>query len=465
MANQPHTPKSFREFVEQIILSESTASLTAYAVESLLHVMRGNDALSEDLLRQWIAVMILSGKKVSTCKRYFGKLHAIWNDWSGGTSASDPFTATVSLFATLHDSAIRQTEHNLSLVRRLLAKDEKSADRLTINIFFYLLYNPQASISDVINLTFGNAPRFCPQLDEIISTADSSHGRKYVFDLRQGKSRPAEISRRIIAQLLQLLTAAGMRFDGGFCRESITSLWIAAALHAGIPFADIRACVRDLPHDCSVLSIIRPSDLSTPEKEAVISSIADTINSHSSRWYVMKLRQGVSVDDIKENIEEKLPGRLGSMTFFYPTRSEVRKEGRRRIVEEVPYLPDILFFKAQTNKVKSLFANIGDLAWCFRTTNSPDSDYAVISNRQMTVFQQCIGRFTPDIHMELVDSRQPLAKGRRVKIVGGIMAGYEGEILDIDGSPGNRVFYLSITDNRKARWTAHVDDLFIQPLP
>lgn len=465
MLDQRYTAISFKEFAEQILESESQKTLTAYALDSVLSAMRKEDvaAIDADFLKLWIASMAIEGKKISTCKRYFGKIHSLYNEWSG-EAGNGMFAEVLPLFANLQEANVDEANNNLALVKRLLGRSEQSADWQTVCIFLYLLYSPSASLEDVVNLTFSDAKPFCAQVDDIVNSFNSSYGRKYVFELKQGKSRPHEIIQRLTRQLQALLTSVGMRFSTGFSRGSITSLWISAALKCGFDIDIIKACVGVVSPEYSVLSIVKKRDIDDYAREAVACEVADSINNYASRWFVMKLRQGTTVADVKESIAEKLPGRLNSMTLFYPTHVEMHKEGRKRVVEEIPYLPNILFFKTQSNRVKSLFANIGDLAWCFRTSNSPESDYAVISNRQMAIFQQCIGRFTPDIRMGLVDGQQQLEKGRKVRVTGGIMAGYEGEIVDVENEPGRRIFFLSIADNQKAWWTVKVEDVFIQPI-
>lgn len=466
MADQQYTKLKFRNFAEQIKQSVCTKSLNEYALVSLLDVMEkeGVEDLDENILKLWIADMAIKGKKVSTCKRYFGKIHTLYNEWCNTTDNNKIFEAVSPVFSELRNSDTQESVNNLNFVKRLIDKTEQSDDRQLSRIFFYLLYNPSASLADVVNLTFTDAPRFCPQIDDIINSSNSSHGRKYVFRLKQGKSRPHEIAEKLTKDLGELLTAAGMRFENGFSRSSISSLWIAAALKCGLRLQLIRNCVGMIPKEYAMLTLVEKGDISEFTKEAVICTVADSINNFATRWFVMKLRQGVSVNDIKERIDEKLPGRLSSMSLFYPTRAEIRKEGNKRIIDEVPFLPNVLFFRTQSNKLKSLFANIGDLAWCFKASNSADSEYAVIPHKQMQIFQQCIGNFTSDIKMELVNGSQSLERGRKVKVTGGIMAGYEGEIIDIKEEPGKRMFFLSISDNLRARWTAHVEDVFLQPI-
>ena len=462
---QQVTRLSFVDFAEQILTTEPQKSVTHYALSSFTELMRSEfvmDAPDAAFIRLWIASEVTGGKKVGTCRRYFGKLHSLYSEWAG-SEAHDPFTELTPLFDTLQDADTKEVEQNLRLVKRLLGKNEKSADWQLVRIFFYLLYNPAATLADVASLTFDNAPRFCPQLNDLVSATPATHGRKYVFDLKQGKARPAEIERKLLRELSELLTATGMRFGSGFARGSITALWVAAARSLDISLADIRACIAEVPRELSALAIVEPSDIIPEAREHYICRVADSINDYTSRWFVMKLRPGVTVDELKDAINTALPGRLASMTLFYPTRTEVQKKDHRRVSREVPYLPNIVFFRTQANRVKSLFASIGDLAWCFRTSNSPESDYAVVSNSQMAIFQQCIGRFTDDIQVNLVDASTALRPGRRVKVVGGIMAGYEGEILDVTDEPGRRIFFLSIGGTHLASWTAHVDDIYLQP--
>lgn len=465
MECQSDNKVSFKNFAEQIISSEPAKSLTSYALASLTAVLQseGADCPDEEIIRRWIAIMAVGGKKTSTCKRYFSKAHSVYRAWCGN-SGVDPFDAVLPQLNSLQEVSSAEAEHNSDKVRRLLHRSEKSTDRQTAAVFLYLLYNPEATIADAVNLSFGSEPEFCPQITDIVSTFDSSHGRKYVFDLKQGKSRPNEIARNLTVAMRDMLTAAGMRFEQGFSRASITAMWIALALKANVSIRDIRACIGQVPAEYGALAIINAGELAVASKERIICRVADTVNSCATHWYAMKLRPGVGIEDITNAIANKFPDGSNTITTYYPTRKEIRKEGKKRVVGEVPYLPGILFFKTRPDKIKSLFARIGDLAWCFRTSNSAESDYAIIPHRQMADFQRYIGHFTADVKMELADINRSLEKGRMVRISGGIMAGYEGEILDVEDEPGKRVFFLSITGNTKASWTAYVDDVFIEAI-
>jgi len=462
---QHNNKLTFSEFAEQILSGTACGSITAYSLSSLLVILHRDNIRTLDaaVIRYWLAAMLVGGKKLSTVRRYFGKIHSLYNEWQG-RSDEDPFEDVRPSLDLMTETPTGEYAVNFGLIKRLLNRSVKSEDHQLISIFFYLLYSPEATIADVVNLTFQSAPCFCHQIDDIISSRDSSHGRKYVFDLKQGKSRPNEICRKLVRQLMELLSSVGMNFTNGFSRDSITSLWITAAVKAGVDICDIRACLSTVPKSYPAISVLAECKIDESRRKDIICKVADSINSHVGRWFVMKLRQGISVADIENRIRETLPGRLETMLLFSPSKKEIRKEGRKRVEEEIPYLPGILFFKTQTDKVKSLFANIGDLAWCYKNSNSPDGEYSVISHGQMIAFQRCIGQFTPDIKMELVDLDRPLERGRRVRVIGGVMAGYEGEILDVEGEPGRRIFYLSLNSSTMVKWTARVEDIFLEPL-
>lgn len=462
MRNQEDSELTFKDFVEQTLAGSEPKSIVRYSLESFLGSIdeQGADAVTPSVLKQWIAAELIAGKKPSTVRRFFMKVHALFGRWKP-EGEPDCFDEVAPVFASLREQNPAEPARNLEIASRMAVR--KAASVVT-DVFFYLLYLPKATLVDVVTLTFDNAPQGCPQIDDIIDSAERARGRKYVFPLSQGKSRPSETERNLTAQLHAMLTSAGMEFAGGFSRLSLTAIWIAAAIRAGVTLPEIRACISIVPPEFSALSLIERQDISVERRRSVICRVADRVNSSAKRWFVMKLRRGATAIRVKERTEELLPGRLSTMDFFYPTRTEIRKEGRRRVAEEIPYLPDMLFFKTQPGKVKSLFAAIGDLAWGYKAGNTPDAGYSMIPNREMLVFQRSVAQFTPDMRIYLADPAGDLEPGRRVRITGGIMEGYEGQIIDVATDSGHRIFSLALASNLHARWEAQVDDTLIQPL-
>ncbi len=158
---------------------------------------------------------------------------------------------------------------------------------------------------------------------------------------------------------------------------------------------------------------------------------------------------------------------MRKVTLYYPTREIVFKENKKIIKREVPYIPGLLFFRIGTNQIVPLMREIGDLAWCYKERNSPGANYSVIPRVEMERFQRYVGKFTEDVEMELA-SNSSLGIGRRVRITGGMMEGYEGEIQDIEESTENgcrrRLFQLNISSDQALRWTVSIEDVYIEAI-
>lgn len=460
----------FLSFVELVVGRPDAKPTTVHAAESFAAAMTagGFDDVSEDALRFWGASAMTGGMKRSTFRRYLGAVHTLYNDYVGDCAAGDDsmFSSVIEAVGHLADGCPAEAKANLELVKRLTVKREGSEEWQTASIFFYLFFCPVATVSDVARLTFDDASAtFCPQVEAIVDKMRGSGRRKYVFDLRQGKARAGQIERELLRDLGELLGAVGMKFPAGFSRESITAMWIAAARRSGIDLRDVRAVVGTVPTEFSALALLRRESIEPGRREAIVCRVADSIDDRTPRWFVMKIRQGVRAEELMDRIKAMNGEAREAVQIFYPMRTVVRKEDGRLLEEEVPVIADLMFFKTQRSRVRELFAEIGDMAWCFRVNRNPESDYSVISNRQMAMFQQCVGQFTPDIRLTLVDrASSSLQRGRRVRIIGGIMAGYEGEIIDIDESSGRRAFLLNLTSSLTARWEIVVDEAVIEGL-
>jgi hypothetical protein len=144
----------------------------------------------------------------------------------------------------------------------------------------------------------------------------------------------------------------------------------------------------------------------------------------------------------------------------------VFKENKKIIKREMPYIPGLLFFKIGENNIAPLFREIGDLAWCYRERPSQDAPYSIIPRSEMERFQRFVGKFTDDVEISL-SGKESLGIGRRVRITGGLMEGYEGEIYDIEeskDSTGRRMFQLNLSSDQALRWTVSIEDIYIEPI-
>lgn len=455
----------FCEFVENKI-AKTDDSFLAYAGASFLKSCKAHkfDEISDEALQTWVIDMILAELKKSTRKKYFGKVYSLYKEWDGYTAGVNPFEQSKVLLE--YDGECNHAPENLSLIPRLLKRCESAADDEVGFAFLYLLYNVEASLSEVINLKFGSQTVDVSQIEDIVETMRKSSRKKYVFGLEQGKKRETQISRELLHDLWSTANLLGFDFGNCFSRESITSIWIAAAMKAGIPIAEICGLVKQIPTEYSYLKTVSRVSLTANRKRTVLQKVADSINDNTRQWFIMKLRSGKTPDDIKEAIAENFAEMVSDTIFYHPTHQVVRYDKKnKKIREEVPYLPGILFFKTRRDKVGALFSRIGDLAWCYKMSNTPDSPYCTIPIGEMKKFQKYIGQFTPDIKMELVSRDDALALGTTVRINGGgMMEGRIGIIQSVKKANGTRTYTLILSDRDVAMWTVKdIDEVYIEP--
>lgn len=465
--NQHIDNDKFLTHVVQIFDDAKPKSMQFYAFGSFVETVRkyGIRTFDEASLKLWIADMYMKGMKVNTVQRYVGKLHTVYNSSHKGTeNQNDPFADLHSCFNTTYQVSDENVEYNVDVIKRIFGKDESSKDWASVAMFFYLLYNADTTMLDMVDVRFDNAPEYCPQVVEIVRSRDKSNGRKYLFKLEQRQIRPSQIFRQVTDDLTSVMKASGMKSLQGTIREEITALWVNTALKCGVDIRDIRSVIPAVPYQYRALTLIPKTKIPEERLHEVICKVADAINDNTPRWFVMKLRKGVDIDKVKDTIDKELPGRLATMELFYPIRTTFRKKGGKKVKEETPYVPDLLFFKTQYNKIRSLFAKIGDQAYCLKDNNTADARYSVISQEEMANFQKCVGKFTDDVRINIVDASRRLGKGRMVRITGGIMKGYKGKIEDIHDEKGTRTFFLQINNEKALKWTAEVDELLIEPL-
>lgn len=459
----------FISHIQEKVSANPSDTLTTTAVVSLLTSMRSHayTEVTKDSVRMWIVDMAIDGLKVSTRKKYFSRIYTIYREWKN-TAGENPFEAAKEAADFDFRCGSKEANINLELVDRLLYHPKGAYAKEYINLFLYLFYNPMATINDVINMKFNDYDVDCPQIDEIIDEQkDISPRKTNVFGLGRGRKRDSQILKESIDELKAIAEMSGMKFSGTFSRNSITSLWIAAALKARISIADIRAVISSIPSEYSSLCLVPVVPRSNAQKRDIIRQVADSVNNKPQQWFVMKMRSGQNPDTVKDKIKSTTDGILETMMFYYPTHKVLQQNNKGKTVKrEVPYIPGVLFFKISRNLVPLLMNRIGEVAWCFKYSNSSESNYFTISRNEMRAFQRCIGEFTPDVEMELEVRETPLVKGTIVKINGGgRMIGKEAVIKSVKNVNGTRTYTLSLTNYLQVKWTVKdIEEIYIDPV-
>lgn len=450
----------FLSYVENLNRSNTSEMLASRVIPSFLHSMHRHfiDVFSEEAYRVWIIDMFIEGFKLSTVRRYSGGLHTLYKEWKQSNKDSLEISFSVPFDEICSDETspkIAETEKNLQSVDSLVKVKVSSDSPVYVynKAFQYLLFNPDASIKDVVGLKFSDQLPDSPHLEDIVASMRKAPQAKYVFPLQQGKRREPAIIRDLLAELHNTAKRVGLSFKGNFSRESIHSLWIAAAIKEGISYSEVRSVIRNLPFPYTFLSLIPAAKISDQRREEIINAVAFSITNKAPGWFVLRLRSGVTPDSIKERLDDIESPLRRMIKYYYPLRTIKKVEKKKIITLQTPIIPGFLFFRMPYDRVTSLIAVIGDLAWCYRTSNNPSSSYSVIPQHEMTAFQKCVGEFTSDIEMEIIASLPPLEIGDEVIIEdGSALNGQLATIRKVRSVDGTLTYTLRLSDTAFIRW-------------
>lgn len=429
--------------------------LYSRVIPSLLMSMRrhGLTEFSEAALRLWTVDMLLGGLKGSTVKRYSGALHSIHKEWLNSIGREeDNSVFSVSLAEIDTDSSakrIKEAEENLDAVERFtrISLKQDSPAFLYGKAFQFLLFDPFATLKDVVALKFSDTLPDLLHLEDIVTSMRNMPQAKYVFPLLQGKRREPAIIKDLLSELHATGRRAGLKFNESFSRDSITAIWIAAAIREDIPYAQIRGLFPTLPAAYECLSLIPTEEVTEDRRIEILNTVAYSITNKNPGWFVLRLRSGVTPEKIKERLKEKESPLQRQIQYYYPLRTVKKIEKKKVISSQVPVIPGLLFFRLPYDRVAPLIGEIGDMAWCYRTSNSPASQYSVIPQAEMKVFQRCVGSFTEDVEMDIVSALPPLNVGDEVMIENGShLDGQKAIIRKVRNVDGTVTYTLRLSD-------------------
>lgn len=455
----------FIGYVRSLPASELSDMLSSRIIPSFLKTVNRHDFtdFSEVVIRYWIVDMLALMFKPSTVQRYLGAVHKLYLKWKDSGMAGIPADSvdfTLPEEAKLSDLQIedrKYAERNLQKISDFLKYNARSftPKHLYLNIFQYLLINPTATLNDIIDLRFSDSLPDIVYIEDIRKSMRKTPQAQYVFPLEQGKRRNPAILRDVLSNLHKYAGASGLQFSNLFSRESISSIWIAAALREDISYSEITALFDKIPSPYSFLSLIpHRVILSEEHKSGILNKVAQSLINKTTAWFVMRLRAGVTPESVKLELKERKFNAFNQIQFYYPTYVAKRPRGKKMKSVEIPVLPGRLFFRTQYDRISRMMSLIGDLAWCYRTTASSYSPYSAISQKEMKTFQRSVGMLTSDIEMEIISSLPELEVGDEVVIDDGSpFTGMHATIRKVRKSNGMLSYSLRLTDTEYIHWT------------
>ena len=334
-------------------------------------------------------------------------------------------------------------------------------DALFVDILLFSLINKGMNITDVANLRSDDLSCYDEHSRGIAQKYTDSH-RRYVFPLQQSDRTARQLDKYVRVKLEQMLSARRIRLSG--CLENtLKTYWAYAALKSGVCGSDVVKALGSAPDGLPVLTLCEGASLPENNGTSVDPAhiVANLFLADSVGWYAMRLRNGVQFEKLSARLAG-LPAKVRVPELFYPMEAIRHRVGKRTIRKEVPVLPHIVFFKSRLSEIQSLFAWIGDIAWCYKTGNA----YSRIPSWEMERFQQAIGSFTADTEI-LPAGTIPLRKNDRVEILGGMFAGHSATIdTAIKNSPlsgaGRLIYRLVLPADNGVEWVVNLDSRLIK---
>lgn len=167
------------------------------------------------------------------------------------------------------------------------------------------------------------------------------------------------------------------------------------------------------------------------------SDVQETIQSvvkttESPQWFVMRdLKRGNAKQPAYKLLDEL------KIRFFTPMVWKLRIRQGKRIRQQVPFIPDLLFVYDSRKVLDPIVERIATLQ--YRFVKGGNHQPMTVRNADMERFIRAVDAmnnpcfYTPE---EL----KPDMLGKNVRIVGGLLDGYEGRLQKIQGSRIKRLF-------------------------
>lgn len=422
--------------------------------------------LSDTIIEDWTADLMRRGLAKSTVVRHLNILNSLLKPASerGLTAPNDAPRRLARLLAgqTGPQPAL-MTDTGLDSVLTTLRKALKETahhDTVTDMLLISLL-NGALSMKEIGGLRKADLERFDDTSLRILER-NIAPTRSYIFDLRQSYRTPAQvytyIGENLVAQFPQAVPSTP---DPDMLAASV---WAACAMRSG---ATASQALRHLPASApySIPSFCTPApsdpDTAAEHKARWDSAVTTLLTRDIPQWYAMHIRRGVRYEDLRKEIAENV---RPVPELFYPCETIRRKIGNATIFEDRPFISQTAFFRSDPENILPMFRIIGDKAWCYRLSNTPDSPYAAISRRDMQRFQSAVGVFSPDTDLRPIGQLTP-RPGESVIVV---MAGYgnrEGKVEEIiNRDSPTAIIRVRLSTDSGYEWRVDLDPRQIEPI-
>lgn len=163
-----------------------------------------------------------------------------------------------------------------------------------------------------------------------------------------------------------------------------------------------------------------------------MSTVIEPEQTESERWYVMR-------DLKRRNARHPAYSMLGEAGFevFTPMKWEVCASRGRKVRERIPYIQDLLFVRSDRCRLDEVVSRTDTLQYRF-VRGGAYCQPMVVADRDMERFIAAVEATDNPVYY-LPGELTASMVGRAVRIIGGPLDGYEGNLLSVRGSRTKRL--------------------------
>lgn len=460
----------FRTKINESESSKSALNLRK-AVDSFARFICGNDLefadIGEVLLGEWVSKLLYEGYTVKTVSYYVKLVASLYNKAvkDGLAGANDSFSilqsnlnASKSLrFDGMIDSGSFEKVQAIARMDVSACPDRQLAK----DILLFAIYMGGLTFTEISNYTKEDYKGDRAEIQDIISR-NSKPRNKYLFPLHQSQTTQAKINRRISTMLSDLFKRVDLNM-ATVSNDTPRQLWCILAMRSGISASDIAGYVAPYTATSPISAFAVPSNIDESKKESIKVHVTEALSCNPVCWYAMQFRRGVTFEAVKERMDNE---GLKVVELFYPMEEITRKIGKKMVTENKPVISGVLFFRQRVTELGKLYARIGDLAWGYRRTRDMRSPYAVISQAEISRYQETIGTFSSSTELRPVGTF-PLSEGDRLVIIGGMLSGYPATYIGetkTGKETGRTVYRMLLPGDNKCEWIVENDPRLVKKI-
>lgn len=421
--------------------------------------------MSAQLLAAWVAYLWATGTSYATAKLYLDSLAALYNQAVKERKAAptDAFSQIRARLATIGAALWAEnpgSEACSALEAITLAVDGPNPRmNLAADMLRFALLGTAMPLDNVVSAVKTDVERLLPEA-AFVARRHITAARKYIFPLRQGSLTPRQARKMAEGIVVQLLAAHGVP-PAANIDSLITRAWLRAGINLGFDAAQVQACLGKRTIPGPVPELCTPDAIDDYTRLRLTIAIGHSFVDNPLRWYAMRLRPGVKYDHLVARIDT-IERALRPEQTFYPYHEIARRTGKKLTFDRQPFIADVVFFQMPETSVRPLFAQIGDLAWCYTTTGRPGGTYAAIPNSSFLVFQRTIARFTPEYQVAPAGTLAP-RPNERVVVVGGLFSGHTATVATTDAP--DTLYRLNLIGTNGIEWRLTLDPRLLAPAP